>query len=92
MYWQVCEVSTVAVVDQGIGDEEFFVRKNADFAGILLPESQKQLSAPFAAFFAGINDQNWFFLNHLTAHAQIFINNPFHRIDHHVVFGGELLN
>jgi hypothetical protein len=24
-HWQVCEVSTVAVVDQGIGDQELFV-------------------------------------------------------------------
>jgi hypothetical protein len=36
-HWQAFEVYTVAMVDQGIGDKEFFIQKDAEFAGVLLP-------------------------------------------------------
>jgi hypothetical protein len=61
-------------------DEEYFARKDADFAGVL-PVSQEQLSGPFTAFFVGMDGQNWLFLNHPCAHAQIFVNSLFHCIE-----------
>jgi hypothetical protein len=81
-------ICTVAAVDQNIADEMFSRPEKSRLCGVLLPESQEQLSGPFM----GINGQNWLFTNQPAMHAQIFINDAFHPIHHHVKFGGELPN
>ncbi len=67
-HWQACEVSTVAMVDQGIGDKEFFIGKDADFAGV-----SGATFWPFRSIFHGY----LWTLNNPAAHAQIFVDNHF---------------
>jgi hypothetical protein len=73
-----------------LNDKKFFIGKDADFTGVLLPGSYEQLSGPLAVFFAGIYGQNWFFFKDPAAHAQIFVDNPFLHTGSHYMFGGAL--